>query len=103
LERKLREYKSQLHESELKIQSLSREKDHIAASLKNDDTKLLNEKLQMDSVLRSKDREIQELHSLLEKNYLSGAETLKSVNKLRSSHLDASYNIDVQNNQSVQS
>lgn len=68
MERKLREYKSQLHESELKIQRLTREKDHITASIKNDDTKLINEKLQMDSVLRSKDREIQELHSLLEKN-----------------------------------
>jgi len=89
----------------MKIQSITREKDQITSSIKNDDNKLINEKLQMDSVIRAKDREIQELHTLLEKNYISGAETLKSVNKLRSSHLDnsVSFNLDVQNNQSLQS
>lgn len=45
-----------------------REKDYISNSIIDKDTKLGNDKVQMESVIRAKDREIQELHALLEKN-----------------------------------
>jgi len=68
LQRNLRESRNEINAKDAIIDDLGKNKEEMRLSLKNYEEKIETELAKRDGVIRAKDREVHELHSLLEKS-----------------------------------
>lgn len=68
MQRNVRELRNEINAKDAIIDDMTRDKDEMRNSLKSQEEKIETELAKRDGVIRAKDREIHELHSLLEKS-----------------------------------
>jgi len=77
-EKDIRDMRNEIKSRDIIIANLKTENQNVNSSMKNYGNKFESELSTRDNVIRAKDREISELHSLLEKSYSSGHDRLKN-------------------------
>jgi len=82
LSKQHRDIRKEVHTKDLVLEDLTREKEDARMKVKEFEERIEMELAKREGVIRAKDREIHELHALLEKSYISGIDGVRKSKNL---------------------